>query len=112
MGSSAGPDESSYDLFLSYNSADHGVVEDVARKLRDAGLAPFLDRWYLAPGIRWRPKRGKPRHLWGPERWALGNREKWTSHSISRQEIRNSPSYRYYSLAVGKGGEIELCEDN
>jgi TIR domain/AAA ATPase domain len=56
MGSSAGPDESSYDLFLSYNSADHGVVEDVARKLRDAGLAPFLDRWYLTPGARWRPK--------------------------------------------------------
>ena len=49
-------DESSYDLFLSYNSADHGVVEDVARKLRDAGLEPFLDRWYLAPGTRWRPK--------------------------------------------------------
>ena len=44
-------DESSYDLFLSYNSADHGVVEDVARKLRDEGLEPFLDRWYLAPGM-------------------------------------------------------------
>jgi energy-coupling factor transporter ATP-binding protein EcfA2 len=46
--------ESSYDVFLSYNSADHDVVEDVARKLRDAGLKPFLDRWYLAPGMRWR----------------------------------------------------------
>jgi hypothetical protein len=49
-------DESSYDVFLSYNSADYGVVEDVARKLRDAGLEPFLDRWDLAPGMRWRPK--------------------------------------------------------
>jgi tetratricopeptide (TPR) repeat protein len=48
--------ESSYDVFLSYNSVDHAVVEDVARKLREAGLAPFLDRWYLAPGARWRPK--------------------------------------------------------
>jgi WD40 repeat protein len=48
--------ESSYDVFLSYNSADHGVVEAVARKLRDAGIEPFLDRWYLAPGARWRPK--------------------------------------------------------
>jgi hypothetical protein len=46
--------ESNYDVFLSYNSADHGVVEDIARKLRDDGLEPFLDRWYLAPGMRWR----------------------------------------------------------
>ena len=44
------------DIFLSYNSADHGLVEDVARRLRDAGLEPFLDRWYLAPGARWRAK--------------------------------------------------------
>ena len=54
MVSNAFTDESIYDVFLSYNSADHGVVEDVARKLRDAGLEPFLDRWYLAPGTRWR----------------------------------------------------------
>jgi hypothetical protein len=47
---------SSYDIFLSYNSADHGVVEDIARKLRGEGLEPFLDRWYLAPGARWRYK--------------------------------------------------------
>jgi energy-coupling factor transporter ATP-binding protein EcfA2 len=48
--------ESSYDVFLSYNSADHGVVENIARKLRDKGLEPFLDRWNLAPGMRWRSK--------------------------------------------------------
>jgi hypothetical protein len=48
--------KASYDVFLSYNSADHGVVEDIARKLRDEGLEPFLDRWYLAPGARWRAK--------------------------------------------------------
>jgi hypothetical protein len=47
---------SSYDVFLSYNSADHGLVEDVARKLCDQGLEPYLDRWYLEPGMRWRPK--------------------------------------------------------
>src|SRR5262249_60453627 len=47
---------SSYDLFLSYNSEDHDVVEAIARKLRDEGLKPFLDRWYLAPGARWRTK--------------------------------------------------------
>ncbi len=44
------------DIFLSYNSADHNVVEDIARKLRDESLEPFLDRWHLAPGMRWRPK--------------------------------------------------------
>src|SRR5258708_31367684 len=43
-----------YDLFLSYNSADHGTVEDIARGLRNEGLEPFLDRWALAPGVRWR----------------------------------------------------------
>jgi len=42
------------DLFLSYNSTDHSFVENIARKLRDEGLEPFLDRWYLAPGMRWR----------------------------------------------------------
>jgi hypothetical protein len=47
---------SNYDLFLSYNSADHSLVEDIARRLRDAGVEAFLDRWYLAPGARWRPK--------------------------------------------------------
>jgi hypothetical protein len=51
--SNASTTESGYDVFLSYNSADHGVVEDVARKLRDKGLEPFLDRWYLAAGMRW-----------------------------------------------------------
>ena len=54
MDSGAVTGRSSYDLFLSYNSADHGVVENVARKLRDEGLEPFLDRWNLAPGMRWR----------------------------------------------------------
>jgi TIR domain len=38
--------------FLSYNSVDHSFVENIAQKLRDAGLTPFLDRWYLAPGER------------------------------------------------------------
>jgi WD40 repeat protein len=56
MVSTAFAAESDYDLFLSYNSADHGIVGNIARRLRDAGLKPFLDRWYLAPGVRWRPQ--------------------------------------------------------
>jgi len=47
---------SSYDLFLSYNSADHTLVEEIARKIRDEHLEPFLDRWYLVPGARWRSR--------------------------------------------------------
>lgn len=35
--------ESSYDLFLSYKSADHLLVEEIAEKLRDEHLEPFLD---------------------------------------------------------------------
>jgi tetratricopeptide (TPR) repeat protein len=50
------PTASSYDLFLSYNSADHTLVEEIARKIRDEHLEPFLDRWYLVPGVRWRPR--------------------------------------------------------
>src|ERR1700756_5060288 len=46
----------SYDLFLSYNSADHRIVEEVAHKLADAGFKElFLDRWNLPIGTRWRP---------------------------------------------------------
>jgi WD40 repeat protein/type II secretory pathway predicted ATPase ExeA len=44
------------DIFLSYNSADHHLVENIARKLRDETLEPFLDRWHLSPGMRWRVK--------------------------------------------------------
>lgn len=42
-----------YDVFLSYNSRDHAVVERVAIWLRQRGLKPFLDRWYLIPGKPW-----------------------------------------------------------
>jgi hypothetical protein len=39
-----GTNSVSYDLFLSYNSADHTLVEEIARKIRDEQLEPFLDR--------------------------------------------------------------------
>ena len=44
-----------FDLFLSYNSRDHEQVEDLARRLRLHPLTLFFDRWYLTPGLRWRP---------------------------------------------------------
>jgi hypothetical protein len=56
MGSGAGANELVYDLFLSYNSVDHRIVEEVAHKLTDAGFKEvFLDRWSLLKGTRWRP---------------------------------------------------------
>jgi hypothetical protein len=56
MDSGEPPGGASYDVFLSYSSTDHAVVEGIARQLRDEGIEPFLDRWYLAPGLRWRSK--------------------------------------------------------
>src|SRR3954447_10647836 len=42
-----------YDVFLSHSSADKPAVEKLARKLLDAGLSPFLDKWNLVPGEPW-----------------------------------------------------------
>lgn len=42
-----------YDVFLSHHSADKPLVEELARRLRDAGVQPFLDKWHLVPGEVW-----------------------------------------------------------
>lgn len=42
-----------YDVFLSHASADKPAVELLARKLREAGIEPFLDKWRLIPGESW-----------------------------------------------------------
>jgi len=56
MGSGAGANELSYDLFLSYNSVDHRVVGEVAHKLANGGFKEvFLDGWNLLKGMRRRP---------------------------------------------------------
>jgi WD40 repeat protein len=44
-----------YDVFLSHASADKPAVEHLARKLREAGLEPFLDIWCLVGGKPWQP---------------------------------------------------------
>ncbi len=45
------PDTRLYDVFLSYNSRDRTVVEQLACCLRDkAGLAVWFDEWRLIPG--------------------------------------------------------------
>ncbi len=42
-----------FDVFLSYSRADQAMVEALARALREQGLRPFVDRWYLRPGRSW-----------------------------------------------------------
>ena len=39
-----------YDVFLSYATADHDMVERLATDLRDAGLRVWLDVWEIRPG--------------------------------------------------------------
>lgn len=40
-------DNLTYDAFLSHNSSDHDIVEQVARELERRGCSCFIDRWYL-----------------------------------------------------------------
>jgi formylglycine-generating enzyme required for sulfatase activity len=41
------------DVFLSHNTADKPVVEELARQLLNAGITPWLDMWNLIPGEPW-----------------------------------------------------------
>ena len=45
----------SYQAFLSHNSADKPAVEELARRLEQAGLSTYLDKWRLIPGESWQP---------------------------------------------------------
>ena len=42
-----------FDVFLSHNSKDKPVVEQIAHKLEDKGLKVWLDKWNLIPGEAW-----------------------------------------------------------
>jgi WD40 repeat protein len=42
-----------YDVFLSHNGADKAAVQDIALRLRQAGIEPFFDKWHLVPGEAW-----------------------------------------------------------
>jgi tetratricopeptide (TPR) repeat protein len=43
----------SYQVFLSYSSADAAAVESIACRLREVGIGVFFDRWDLVPGEPW-----------------------------------------------------------
>jgi len=42
-----------YDVFLSHNSRDKTLVEELARKLEAEGLTVWLDKWTLVAGEPW-----------------------------------------------------------
>ena len=54
-----------YDTFLSYSIPDGPAVEELARRLKRAGIEPFLDKWNLIPGApgRKRSRRRSSRAL-------------------------------------------------
>jgi hypothetical protein len=45
--------ESTYHVFLSYNSLDREHVLRVAKELKARKCSSFLDQWYLKPGRDW-----------------------------------------------------------
>ncbi|MDQ3007068.1 MAG: TIR domain-containing protein [Chloroflexota bacterium] len=42
-----------FDVFLSHNSKDKPIVEQIAHKLEAKGLKVWLDKWNLVPGDPW-----------------------------------------------------------
>ena len=47
------PSNIHYEVFLSHSSVDKPRVEELARRLKQAGIEPFLDKWNLIPGQPW-----------------------------------------------------------
>lgn len=43
----------SFDVFLSYNGVDQLAVDELARRLEEKGVKPWLDKWNLIPGEPW-----------------------------------------------------------
>jgi energy-coupling factor transporter ATP-binding protein EcfA2 len=44
-----------FNVFLSHNSSDKPLVEEIANRLKAVGLEPWLDKWNLIPGDPWQP---------------------------------------------------------
>jgi hypothetical protein len=42
-----------FDVFLSHNSQDKPVVEEIGERLKSRGLNVWLDKWELRPGFPW-----------------------------------------------------------
>jgi WD40 repeat protein len=44
-----------YDAFLCHSNHDKPAVREVARRLKERGILPWLDEWELPPGKKWLP---------------------------------------------------------
>jgi hypothetical protein len=42
-----------YDVFLCHNSIDKPAVKEIARRLQEHGIVPWLDEWEIRPGAEW-----------------------------------------------------------
>jgi hypothetical protein len=42
-----------YDVFLCYNEEDQHIVEAIGNQLMNRGIAPWLDKWEVRPGMSW-----------------------------------------------------------
>lgn len=42
-----------FDVFLCHNSEDKLAVIDIANKLKEKGIRPWLDKWEIKPGASW-----------------------------------------------------------
>jgi hypothetical protein len=42
-----------FDVFLCHNSVDKPEVIEIAKRLRDKGIKPWLDIWEIRPGLAW-----------------------------------------------------------
>jgi len=85
--------KASYNVLLSCNSADRLAVHDVARRLRDEGLEPFVARRYLATGALWR---SKPEDFQSPSVWTreqepnigrTGADHSTTNHKVKQENV-------------------------
>ncbi len=45
-----------FDVFLSYSRDDKSEVEELANRLREKGINPWLDQWNVIPGTHWQPE--------------------------------------------------------
>ena len=52
-GSEESGTEERFDVFLCHHSPDEEAVKEIAHRLKNRGLKPWLDVWELRPGLPW-----------------------------------------------------------
>ena len=108
-----------YDVFLSHSSVDKPRVEELARRLKQAGIEPFLDKWNLVPGGPWqerswrRSRRAPLRRLcWSRGLQPLAERRAAGRDRAPRQRqpgwIPGHPGLAAGGVAARRGGTTPL----